>query len=1026
MIKQSRNQAIKQLFLLLILVFFSFFSYSQPNSFECGTTGPIDWASGYDYVVNDYCDFSNYGEGEVISDLEIARIEVEFHIVRHNLAATTEQFYCDPTQGTNPRVYLPTVVNSLLFEANKHLGSPAEDFIGSPGVVEDTRIRYRFDPDPNNTCDGFTFYDNLNEIPNPLPADKLHIVFFEDPNQVPCFVGGAASRFNVVRLHNLFSNRALCTDLNKHYAQGRLLNHEFGHVLGLPHGHSCFNDCYDMDPIEQCMGGNNQDQCWPTWGGSDSGFCGPMWGNTNNMMSYNPHQTAITPCQWDKMMNALTYNSGLEYVDFCTHEHSDLTIPAGANLFWNDHPRFLNRNIIIETGATLTVSCQLRMGTGKRIIVKRGAKLNVDKGWITNLCRGSNWEGIIVHGNVDKEQPDLFDVLEPDDAGVVHIFNESIIQNADVGVNVRGRGFVDYSDQVANRGGMVVAENSSFRNNKVGVGFMKYEKPNKSEFINCVFEELEDCDHRTYTGVTIWACRDILFQGNTFQNLDGTGIEGIGLGINVLSGNTFRNLFPGILILDSSSSEPSNLTRVGGGSEPNIFEDNPVHILSFAADELSKINIRNNDFSGGVVGAEMNGPSRFSIFNNDFENMDHGVRSIHTLDAVSEVDCNSFKNIQIPLEIQGNNEKLTFAGNVFEGGLRDVLLRNFGTTAGEILSVQGQVNNSPNNCFSKTNQSTDITTGNNTISFRYLIPSNNMNLCIDPEIGTNNYVKQSIQSNSIICGAEFIEEPQYSDVDLYNSRDSISDANNVLINNPGNQVALQKASYYRAAEDIILRSLIKDKISQSDYSGAQNLISNEPSFLNRRLNYTIKMAAKDYEGAEAFLLNSFPSDNLEDIYFVRTQRLHLAGLTANESFTLTESEKADLCIIRNSNTLARNYAEGLLWLYDRENYEIGGGDCKAEEKEKKNTNVAKMTTLKLYPNPARDIVICNYPVDNLSSFTRLDLNIYDITGQQIFTALLDKSGQQNISLVDLSEGVYFVTIRQDGIITTQEKLVVIK
>lgn len=966
----------------------------------------------------------------------IARIEVEFHIVRHNLAATNEQFYCDPNQGTNPRLYLPDVVNTLLFEANKKLREPDEDIIGNPGIVEDTRIRYRFSPDPNNTCDGFTFYDvpnnlvGINQVINNinpvLSDDKLHIFLWEDRNQGPCFVGGTAMRFNLITLHNLLSNRAICFDSNQHYAQGRLLNHEFGHILGLPHGHSCQNNCFDMNPVEQCMGGQNQDQCWPTWGGSDGGFCGPMWGNTNNMMSYNPHQTAITPCQWDIMMNSLAYNPGLEYVDFCTYERSDLVIPAGEEVFWNDHPRFLNQNIIVETGATLTISCQLRMGTDKRITVERGAKLNIDNGWITNLCRDSNWEGIVVHGNVDKEQPDIFDELEADDAGVVHIYNESIIQNADIGVNVRGRGFVSWEDQVAHRGGVIVAENSYFRNNRVGVGFMRYEKVNNSRFINCIFEELSDCDHRTITGVSIWACRNILFQGNTFQNLDGTGIEGIGLGINVLSGNTFRNLYPGILILNSSSSSLSNITRIGGGSEPNTFEDNPVHILSFAADELNRINIRNNDFSGGVIGAEMNGPSRFSIFNNDFENMDHGVRSIHTLDAVSEVDCNLFENIQIPLEIQGNNEKLTFAGNVFEGGLRDVLLQNFGTTAGEILSVQGQFNNSPNNCFSKTNQSADITTGSNTISFQYLIPSNNTEFCIDPEVGTNNYEKQTVQSNLYICGSEEIEEPQYGDIELYNVRDSIREANDVLMNEPENSLALQKKNYYRTMEDIILRSLIKKNISQLDFVGAENLISDEPSFLNRRLSYMVKLAAKDYQGATALLLNSFPSDNLEDVYFVRTQRLHLAGLMANEPFILTESEKADLCIIRNSKTLARNYAEGLLWMYDRENYEIGGSNCKATKKEKKDVNNSEVPFFKLYPNPANNFFICNYSTENLSLTTQINLQIYDINGKQIFTMLLDESGQERISTTGLAEGVYLVTMRQNGIIVNQDKLIVLK
>lgn len=1003
-------------------------TYSQPNSFECSTAGPVDYARDYDYFVSDYCDFSNYSEGEYATDLTLAITDVEFHIIAND---TGEEFYCDPAQGTNPKLYLPTVVANLLGEANYHLSNPEEDVLGSPGQIGDTRIRFRFNPDPNNSCDGFSFYNDLDDIPATLSSDKLHIILFEDvtasegnPN---CFTGGRVLEFNLIRADNLLHNLVFCQDENQHYAQGRSLNHEYGHILGLPHGSSCLNDCFDMNPFEQCTGPNGPDDCAGTWGNSTDPICSGGWTTTNNMMTTNPHQTAITPCQWDIMMNSLAYNNDLEYVDFCVHEVPDLVIPAGENVIWNDHPRFLNQNIFVEKGATLTISCEVRMGTDKRITVKRGAKLTVDHGMITNLCREKNWEGIVVHGNADKEQPDLFGELAPDDAGIVHILNESIIQNADIGVHVRGKGFASYEKQVAHRGGLVVAENSFFRNNRHGVKFMRYEKPNKSRFINCVFEEMSDCEHETVTGVGMWACRDILFEGNTFRNLDGSGIQGVGLGIDVLGGNTFQNLFPAIFILNTSSSTPgANLTRIGGGSEPNIFENNPVHILSFISDELSRVEIRNNIFSGGNVGAEMNGPTRFFIRDNNFSNMDQGVRTLHTGSAVSAADCNTFENIQIPIEAEGNNRNFTFSGNVFEEGLTDVLIREFGAVPGEIRSVQGDFGNTPNNCFSKTNQSTDILTGSNTISFTYLFPDAGGDPCIEPEVGNNNYIKQGVQSNSDICGAEYIyEPPTYGDIDLHNTRDSINDARTVLSSMPANQAALQKLSDHIALEDIILKSLLKDKISQSNYLGAESLLDGESSFLKRRLYYTIKLAAKDYTGAEN-VLSTFPTDNLEDVYFVATQHYHLAGLTAKEPFTLTAAEKEELCIIRNSKTMARNYAEALLWLYDNENYEIGGGNCNAVERNRENIITPEISTFRIYPNPASHSIVCDYSMKETTSVDKLELIIYNISGQQLMRERLHGTSQQSISISGLSEGVYFVTVRQDGKIVNQDKLIVIK
>ncbi|MBK9461163.1 MAG: hypothetical protein IPN94_17455 [Sphingobacteriales bacterium] len=47
------------------------------------------------------------------------------------------------------------------------------------------------------------------------------------------------------------------------------------------------------------------------------------------------------------------------------------------------------------------------MGEDKKIVVKRGAKLIVDNGTITNTC-GARWGGIEVWGNTAVAHKDLF------------------------------------------------------------------------------------------------------------------------------------------------------------------------------------------------------------------------------------------------------------------------------------------------------------------------------------------------------------------------------------------------------------------------------------------------------------------------------------------------------------------------------------------------------------------------------------------------------------------------------------------
>ena len=123
------------------------------------------------------------------------------------------------------------------------------------------------------------------------------------------------------------------------------------------------------------------------------------------------------------------------------------------------------------------------MGSDKKIIVQRGAKLIVDGGRITNLFEDKYWRGIIVHGNATKEQPNVDDVLEPDDSGVVYITNSQIVF-AEQAIRASGEGVLSYAEQKARWGGLIVAEDSQFYNNKVAAGFMKYDFSNKSRFIN--------------------------------------------------------------------------------------------------------------------------------------------------------------------------------------------------------------------------------------------------------------------------------------------------------------------------------------------------------------------------------------------------------------------------------------------------------------------------------------------------------------------------------------------------------------
>ena len=60
--------------------------------------------------------------------------------------------------------------------------------------------------------------------------------------------------------------------------------------------------------------------------------------------------------------------------------------------------------MIVDSGATLTVTCTLSFVPQARLIVRPGGKLVVDGGTLTSACAGEMWQGIEVVGDRTKHQ----------------------------------------------------------------------------------------------------------------------------------------------------------------------------------------------------------------------------------------------------------------------------------------------------------------------------------------------------------------------------------------------------------------------------------------------------------------------------------------------------------------------------------------------------------------------------------------------------------------------------------------------
>lgn len=475
--------------------------------------------------------------------------------------------------------------------------------------------------------------------------------------------------------------------------------------------------------------------------------------------------TSIDIDYCESKIYAATYGRGIFSVDIpITVTSKDYHLTNSITIGTTGQ-RYFSNNLVIESGVTLTLNGVICMAKDKKIVIKKGGRLMIDGGCITNIC-GDVWAGIEIEG--DEYTNQLINPLTGLDPnhGILVMKNNAVVQNAYVAVNM---GLTDGMGNLLPNtfAGIIKAENSTFRNNRWDVKFNRYNLNNISAFKTVTFEFNNNRRIDPVARVTLWGVNFVGFYGCTFQSL-ATGLAPYNRGFGIYSvdakfimdynlavPNTFKDLSNGIYAAHVNRLTPPYINGV-------VFDkcyDRGVYLAgidyatvsrctfkvgdSYKAyglylHECSYYAVQENRFerTGAQdyrVGVYINnsGPSENLLYNNDFDNLYVGVSCLNTnanpisispLDPPGKyglkMNCLDFSNNSYDIYVDGLSPSFSEVRNVqgFSTGNPRTLVQNryslncFSGTTSEprfrkepvsVLTVYHHVNPSPMNTHAK-------------------------------------------------------------------------------------------------------------------------------------------------------------------------------------------------------------------------------------------------------------------------------------------------------------------------------------
>jgi hypothetical protein len=504
-------------------------------------------------------------------------------------------------------------------------------------------------------------------------------------------ISGAASGVNVnsdcwIKMYQSYDSVNYATQID---VKSNTLNHEMAHNFDLAHlygSETCTQTA--LNYLDDAFLAGTPTECphlIPPWGFDPSSVTAHTDRYTNNIMGSSTFQKYFSPKQMGKMHRSVYLKSMKKYVKDCPYDSDEPIYIFGAKT-WDFEIRVYN-DIIVRNGATLTLTCKVTMPDNSKIVVERGGKLIVDGATITSSC-GGMWKGIEVWGTSSASQYTGGMQYNYAAQGYLEIKNGAIIENAKdairtVKVNTNGTLDDTYT------GGIVIATNSFFRNNRRAVEFRKYdnmysgsEYNNVSVFRTCTLEttaQLKDPTVVPSAFISFWDVKGVEVRDNFFK-------------CHTSSGYTGTNRGKGISSLDANYSIDKTTTGPG-----NKFENLDIGIEQGSGGTVTGTNyIKNNEFDDNRYGVYCSGTgTQPYVKDNHFDRIGPAVLSPATYGFFS-------------IGVQG----ITVACNYFYDFTYGNLIYNTGTTSAPASNIN-------NNWFFDNYRTIQTETNNSKLKLTY-------------------------------------------------------------------------------------------------------------------------------------------------------------------------------------------------------------------------------------------------------------------------------------------------------------------